>query len=273
MKPRNASQSFLGKYSEQTLNRLRVAVIGYGGGGSHLCQQLAHIGIGEIISADDALTKHRNLNRLVGATAKDAEIKTPKVNIAKRLVRGVSPTTNLLAFQSKWQLVADSLKSCHVIFGAVDSYRDRDELERFSRRHLIPYIDIGMDILQYQNGYAIGGQVILSMPGQLCLRCFGFLTEARLAEEAKNYDQAGARPQVIWPNGVLASLAIGLFMQIVTPWNDRPLTSSYIEFDGNNNTAQVSNRQQAAQKHNFTCQHFSAHFVGDPFLDGPSKLN
>lgn len=37
-------------------------------------------------------------------------------------------------------------------------------------------------------------------------------------EEVRNYVAAGGKPQVIWPNRVLASTAVGLFIQTVTPW-------------------------------------------------------
>lgn len=36
---------------------------------------------------------------------------------------------------------------------------------------------------------------------------------ARLELEAQTYHAAGARPQVVWPNGVLASTAVGLVIQ------------------------------------------------------------
>jgi molybdopterin-synthase adenylyltransferase len=59
------------------------------------------------------------------------------------------------------------LRACHVIIGCVDSYRERDELERFARRFLIAYIDIGMDVHPLDNGLVVGGQVVLSLPGHL----------------------------------------------------------------------------------------------------------
>jgi hypothetical protein len=40
----------------------------------------------------------------------------------------------------------DDLKLCDVIMGAVDDFKEREQLERFARKHLIPYIDIGMDV-------------------------------------------------------------------------------------------------------------------------------
>ena len=58
-----------------------------------------------------------------------------------------------------------------------------------------------------EKGFLISGQVILSMPGHPCMRCCGFITDERLKQEAERYGAAGARPQVVWPNGVLASTA------------------------------------------------------------------
>jgi molybdopterin-synthase adenylyltransferase len=86
---------------------------------------------------------------------------------------------------------------------------------------MTPYIDIGMDVHDLGNQFAISGRVILSMPGELCMKCMGFLRDDLLAREAENYGAAGSKPRVIWPNGVLASLAVGVFVELVTPWQNR----------------------------------------------------
>jgi molybdopterin-synthase adenylyltransferase len=46
MSERYARQSFLGPKSKEVFKNCRVCIIGLGGGGSHVVQQLAHIGIG-----------------------------------------------------------------------------------------------------------------------------------------------------------------------------------------------------------------------------------
>jgi len=71
------------------------------------------------------------------------------------------------------------------------------------------------------------------------MRCMGFLTGEKLAEEAARYGKAGARPQVVWPTGVLASTAVGLAMDIVTGWTGRPLPHAYLVYDGNKGTVKV----------------------------------
>lgn len=57
-------QNFLGIDSDAILARTRVAIIGLGGGGSHVVQQLAHIGIGHFVIVDDDEISDSNLNRL-----------------------------------------------------------------------------------------------------------------------------------------------------------------------------------------------------------------
>ena len=61
-------QSFLGATSEQKLAGLTMGLVGLGGGGSHVAQQLAHLGIGRFVLVDPDVVEETNLNRLVGGT-------------------------------------------------------------------------------------------------------------------------------------------------------------------------------------------------------------
>jgi len=139
-------QSFLGEHSDHLLKETTAGVIGVSGGGSHVCQQLAHIGVGSYVIVDPQAIEDTNLNRLVGGTAADVSARTTKVDIAKRLIRGIRPDAHIEAYEDDWRNVAESLRNCDVVFGCVDSYRERNELERQVRRYLTPYIDIGMDV-------------------------------------------------------------------------------------------------------------------------------
>src|SRR5207247_199280 len=142
---------------------------------------------------------------LVGATAADAAARTPKTVVAERLIRSVNPSAEVVSVPQPWQENAVPLRDCDVVFGCVDSYSAREAIERFSRRFLIPYIDVGMDVTPMAPGFVVSGQVILSSPGEPCFRCLGFLNDDLLAGEAQRYGAAGDRPQVVWSNGALAS--------------------------------------------------------------------
>ena len=74
-------------------------MIGLGGGGSHIVQQLAHLGVQNFVLYDDDRVdaEGTNLNRLVGATLKDSEAETLKVDVAERLIRGLNPNANCIS--------------------------------------------------------------------------------------------------------------------------------------------------------------------------------
>ena len=168
--------------------------------------------------------------------------------------------------QDDWHAAVDDFKLCDVIVGAVDGFRERDQLERFARKHLIPYIDIGMDVHELgKKGFLVSGQVILSMPGCPCMRCAGFITDERLAEEARRYGAAGSRPQVVWSNGVLASTAVGLLTQVLTPWYPNPPRFVYLDYDGNKGTVMPNPRMELLKNH--ICPHHPSDETGDPLFD------
>lgn len=258
-------QSFLGPDSDEVLLNRMVGIVGLGGGGSHIGQQFAHVGMGSFVVVDPQTIEDTNLNRLVGGTWADIEKETSKVEIARRLILGVRPSANVRVFQSDWQEAAEALKQCDIIIGGLDSVRAKGELDAFCRRFLIPYIDMGMDVHGEAGQHLIAGQVVLSSPGCPCLRCLGIVTDRALEAEAATYGKAGSKPQVVWPNGVLASTAVGLAMQLLTPWHGASMEGAYLEYDGNKGTISPSYRYGHALKRE--CPHYPAEERGDPGFD------
>ncbi|MER9445186.1 ThiF family adenylyltransferase [Mesorhizobium sp. M0340] len=259
-------QSFLGAQSDAILNAATIGIVGLGGGGSHIVQQAAHMGIGGYVNADPDVIEDTNTNRLIGGTPADVAVSLPKVAIAERLIRGLQPIARIISIKDDWHNAVEDLKLCDVILGAVDGFKEREQLERFARRHLIPYVDIGMDVHDLgKNGFLVSGQVILSMPGAPCMRCCGFITDERLEQEAKRYGAAGSRPQVVWSNGVLASTAVGLVTQILTPWYPNPPNFVFLDYDGNKGTLSRNPRMELLKNH--VCPHHPADETGDPLFD------
>ena len=120
-----------------------------------------------------------------------------------------------------------------------------------------------MDVHENANGFSVSGQAVLSSPGGPCLRCLGIVTDGRIEQEAARYGEAGSRPQVVWVNGVLASLAVGLFAQLVSPWHDAPQLTACCEFDGNKHRVET-NRLDHAEL--IRCRHYVADELGDAFF-------
>lgn len=258
-------QSFLGATSEQDLKRAKVGIIGLGGGGSHVVQQLAHLGVGNYVLVDPDIIDETNLNRLVGGTLDDVKRKTLKVHIAERVIRAVVAEANIGAHSKQWQEVSKDLQTCDVLIGCLDAVAAKDQLDKFCQRFLIPYIDIGMDVHKVGAGFLISGQVVLITPGSPCLRCMGLVTEEALAQEARNYSAAGGKPQVVWPNGVLASTAVGLFTQLICPWHSGSPRAAFLEYDGNKGTLMPSKSFAFVAER--PCPHYFPEEAGDPLFD------
>jgi molybdopterin-synthase adenylyltransferase len=258
-----ARQSFLGVDSEALLSEIRVGVIGLGGGGSHIVQQLAHVGVGRFAIFDPDLMDFPNLNRTVCATFADCVAKTPKVIVAEQMIRGINPHAEVWPIQSEWQKDFPALRACDVAFGCIDDFSGRAQLEESCRRAMVPLIDIGMDVHKC-DPYSISGQVVLSMPGRPCFRCVGFIKQTDLDDEGRRYGEAGGNPQVVWPNGVLASTAVGLFVRILLPWCDIRPGSTFLGYDGDAFTVEHDRRLSVAGEK--ACEHFGAiSDLGDPF--------
>lgn len=259
MDERYQRQSFLGVNSQVEIERTIIGVIGLGGGGSHIVQQLAHIGFKHFILYDDDFVTETNLNRLIGARSIDVPAETSKLHLAKTMILGLKPDAEIESFSCHWQESPDALKRCHIIFGCIETYLGRLEIEQHSRRYLSHYIDIGMDV---HGGPTIGGQIILSSPDGPCMKCIGFITEENLTKEGTAYDKAGGRPQVVWPNGVLASTAVGIAVDLVTGWTRLQKKSYYRVYDGRRDTLEEPIDTQIP----VICPHYGPEQIGDPIL-------
>ena len=265
-------QSFLGANCPLILGNAKIGLVGYGGGGSHYGQQFGHIGIGNFVVVDDDVIEESNRHRFVGSEPDDIDADDPsnsmaKVDIARRQILRGNPNAVVTALRCRWQDATNALAECDIIFGAVDSFAQRDELERFCRRNLIPYIDIGMVVTKLDNGdFAISGQVVQSLPGSHCLRCCNIVTDDRIADEADQYGDAGSEPQVIWPNGVLASTAVGFGVALLTPWCRSERRLRWLTYDGNVGTL-TEPKIVSEYLAGTSCPHHPECEVGDPFAD------
>jgi len=261
---RFSRQSFLGRGGQPAIARARLGIVGVGGGGSHVAQQLAHLGAQHVRLFDGDLVEASNLNRMVGATAADATRQVPKIDVMRRVIGAVSSAATTLIHQGRWQERPELLRGCDIVFGCIDSFAERRELEVACRRYLIPYIDIGMDVHRVgETPPRMAGQVVLSMPGEPCMFCLGFLNEERLAKEASEYGAAGSRPQVVWGNGVLASSAVGVVVDLLAGWSGRQHRLAYLSYDGNAGTLEPHVRLRYPSWPT-TCPHYPAVDVGDP---------
>jgi molybdopterin/thiamine biosynthesis adenylyltransferase len=217
----------IGPQSDAKLADATVAVIGVSGGGSHVFQQLTHQGVGRLIPVDDQVLDETNLGRHVGAAETDVD-RTLKTLIAKRVANTVDPRIEVNDVPDRFPSARtiDALKEADIIVSCLDRFDARADVNAFCRRYLIPLVDVGMTIRSNDEHLAVAdGQVIVTLPGHACMRCF-FLTDDLLEHERVHrppgYDDnpdAQGQPQVVSMNGVLASEACNCVLDLITGYS------------------------------------------------------
>jgi molybdopterin/thiamine biosynthesis adenylyltransferase len=222
-------ERLFGKEGQRRLNNTHVLIIGVGGVGSHVAQQLAYIGVGKISFIDDDKLEDTNLNRLIGVYDSD-EVGTPKTKIIERLIKLIDPniTVNEISDNVVSKVGFEALTNANFIFGCVDNDGVRSYINEVAQAFEIPYLDVATGIDPEYIDY--GGRVIF-VNGEGCLYCFNEIDheEVRTYFEnpeaqkdrkeiygIKNEDLEDSGPSVVNLNGVLASLATVEFMVYIT---------------------------------------------------------
>lgn len=230
----------LGAGAQNVLETLRVAMVGLGGTGSIVAQQLVHLGVQDFILIDPDVVEQTNLNRLAGAAPSD--VGATKVAIAERYIRRVRPTATVTGLSEDVVTVGTAKKVCDadIIFCCTDSHGSRAVLQQISYQYLIPCIDMG-NVIAVADGAIthITGRVQMLAPGLACFTCGGLLNgnEVRRdmmskAERRQDPYLVGARepaPAVMSLNGTIVSLAVTMFLAAVA---GLPSPARHLLYDG-----------------------------------------
>ena len=104
-----------GAEGQKKLTLAKVAVVGLGGIGLQVVQNLAYMGVKDWVLIDDDIVEYSNLNRLVGATSHDAKQGFHKTEVAEKLILGIAPDSKLekCNFNLRDEKAIDLLTSAH----------------------------------------------------------------------------------------------------------------------------------------------------------------
>jgi proteasome lid subunit RPN8/RPN11 len=129
-----------------SLGRLSVCVIGVSGTGSVVAEQLARLGVGEIILIDFDKLEERNLNRILNSSLADiGRCKVEMFADAIRLYRRdceVVPVPRSIATREAILAAHDA----DVLFCCVDNAEGRHIADRLSAYFAMPLFDVGVAI-------------------------------------------------------------------------------------------------------------------------------
>ncbi len=154
------------------LSELRVGVVGAGGTGSAVFEQLVRLGIREIVVIDDDRLSRDNVSRVYGSGL--ADVGVPKVAIAAANAKRIGLGTNVTVIEGRVteESVAGALTQCDVIFGCTDDHAGRIVLSRLAYWYLAPVFDMGF-LVWTDEAHVTGlfGRVTSMIPGEPCLIC------------------------------------------------------------------------------------------------------
>lgn len=157
------------------LCRSRAVIIGSGGLGGYLVEELARLGVGNLVVVDPDIFEEHNLNRQI--LSSPALLGRPKAEVAAARVGEINPAVSVTALQTAFSREngQEILAGAHVVLDGLDSIATRLELAEICRELSIPLV----------HG-AIGGwygQVASQLPGDdISPSLFGNWSESRGVE-------------------------------------------------------------------------------------------
>lgn len=212
-----------GAKGQRIIEQLNVAIIGLGGTGSVVAEQIAHLGVKNFVLVDPDVIEESNLNRLVGARASD--VGYSKTEVTKRLIHNVQPTARIeTKTDSVLKMsVALELTDVDFLFCCTDSHGSRAVLNQIAYQYYVPCIDLGITIAAERSVVShVFGRVQMLAPGLGCLICGGILNPEEIRRDLLNDFErksdpyiSGIRepqPSVISLNSTVASLAVTMFL-------------------------------------------------------------
>jgi molybdopterin/thiamine biosynthesis adenylyltransferase len=224
--------ALFGAEGQKKIAVTKVVIVGLGGLGSHVAQQLAYIGVVDLALVDHDVVTCSSLNRLIGAIESDVDDETPKVSVGKRLITQIQTTAVVDALEADVsdERVPGLVAGADIVFGCLDRDLPRLKLTEICARQAKPYFDLASDTGGEGADSWYGGRVVVC-DGTRCLSCLDLLDQGQMARDEMSPEQRAADdgiyginrealdqtgPAVVSINGVVASLAVTEFMAMVT---------------------------------------------------------
>jgi len=224
---------------QQVLQELRVGLVGCGGTGSAVAEQLVRLGVRRFHLVDPDVVTESNLTRVYGSTP--ADVGASKVVVLARHLEAIAPDAVATTDASMITLrsAALGLTGSDVIFGCTDDNAGRLVLSRISSYLLTPVIDCGV-LISSDSGSdgrlsGIDGRVTTLVPGAGCLICRGrvdlqranseLLTpEERLRLVDEGYAPAlqGIEPAVVTFTTLVAATAVSELLERLIGYGPDP---------------------------------------------------
>jgi molybdopterin/thiamine biosynthesis adenylyltransferase len=228
---------------QRILQDLSVAIVGCGGTGSCIAEQLVRLGVRQFTLIDPDVLSDTNVTRVYGSTERD--VGQPKVEVLAGHLRSIASSSRVATHQSMVTVeeTARELTGVDLIFGCTDDNAGRLVLSRLSTYLLVPMIDCGVLLSSDDSGQLTGifGRVTVLHPGTACLVCRDRVDLARARSEMLTPDERIRRadegyapalpntePAVVAFTTFVAAAAVSELLERLTGFGPEPVPSEVL---------------------------------------------
>ncbi|WP_158511920.1 HesA/MoeB/ThiF family protein [Clostridium arbusti] len=230
------------------LQNIHIGVVGCGGTGSAVIEELCRLGVGKLTLIDDDKIENTNITRIHGSNLSD--VGKPKVTLMQEMIGKINIGTNVIAINEKLDNpnTAKKLRDCDLIFSCVDyTHFTRSILNQIAIAYYIPLIDAGIKF-DSKKGILndIFGRIDVVLPNDRCLFCSGIIdsnmisAELMTNEEYIKLKEQGYVPelpkdkvQVIPYNSLIGSYAVIEMIQLLTNFKGKNIKHIIYKFMAN----------------------------------------
>jgi hypothetical protein len=228
---------------QSVLGDLVVAIVGCGGTGSSVAEQLVRLGVRRFMLIDPDKLSLSNVTRVYGSSP--SAVGTRKVDVAASLIRTIAQNAVVTCVDEMVTVesTARKLQGVDLVFGCTDDNAGRLVLSRISSFLMTPVIDCGVLLTSDDSGQLIGidGRVTVMSPGSACLVCRGRIDHGRAASELltpeehirranEGYAEAlpGVEPAVVTFTTSVAASAVSELIERLVGYGPTPVPSEII---------------------------------------------
>jgi molybdopterin-synthase adenylyltransferase len=179
----------------------RIIIIGVGGLGSVIAENLVHMGFRNLTLIDHDVVEVSNLNRIVGAYRQDADDGLTKVAVVARHLRSINPDVDIICHAKRIEDVSldSDIALSDWIIAATDNHYSRFYAQSLAFKFFVPLISVGVSIVVHEGIITdYSGEVIVVRAGdRLCLSCLERLNPTRIAAERGEVDATKLGPSSV----------------------------------------------------------------------------
>jgi molybdopterin-synthase adenylyltransferase len=170
------TRTVYGRDNHDKLCRLKIGIVGLGSVGSIVVENLARMGVQQLVLIDFDKIKTHNLDRQLGATK--ADLGKLKIEVVARQIQQAATAASVVVQEVPHGINEkkgyEAALGCDVLFSCVDRPWPRHVLNHIAYAHLIPVIDGGISV-SFHNGIFVRAdwQFQTVSPQRPCLQCLG----------------------------------------------------------------------------------------------------